>query len=84
MKLISPSNNKTLVTPEKRQSYQGTQAPTLWHLRTLGEANKDETGRRLEEGKKKKRERNEKGKGRIKVGADRNERCEAIASKGHV
>lgn len=54
-------------------------------MRTLGEANKDGTARREEDRrKKKKRERNEKGKGRMKVGADRNERCEAIASKGHV
>jgi len=49
-------------------------------LRTFSEANKDETGRRLKE----KREKGMRKRKRMKVGADRNERCEAIASKGHV
>lgn len=63
MKLISPSNNKTLVTPEKSQNYDPENVTR--DLRTLGEANKDETARREgDRGKKKKRERNEKGKGR--------------------
>lgn len=66
MKLISSSNNKT---SRQRKDKTVAQASTVWHLRTLGEANKDETARR--EGdriirKEKKRERNEKEKGRIK------------------
>lgn len=59
MKLISPSNNKTLVTPEKRQNYDIMAFEDTWR----GEQRRDrETGRRPEERKKKERERNGKRK----------------------
>lgn len=56
MKLISPSNNKTLVTPEKRQNYDIMAFEDTWR----GEQRRDrETGRRPKERKKKKGERKE-------------------------
>lgn len=71
MKLISPSNNKTLVTPEKRQNSTAHRLRdiTAFEDKRRGEQRRDrETERRPVERKKERereseRGRNEKGKG---------------------